>query len=89
MLSVDPDKGYFGDDHSYVERATGILDRHKVQATSVFLPGGWNDAVGVFNVSGYGKIVIDGKGIVRGVNVHGAELEKLVEQIVDAKKEDK
>jgi hypothetical protein len=89
MLSVDADPRHFGDDHSYVGRAKRILERHKVQATSVFLPGDWNDVVGVFNVSGYGKIVIDGKGIVRGVNVRGAELEKLVEQILDADKQDK
>ena len=89
MLSVDPDPGYFGDDRSYVGRAKRILERNKVQARSVFLPGGWNDVVGVFNTSGYGKIVIDGKGVVRGVNVRGAELEKLIERILDAEKQDK
>jgi len=87
MLSVDPE--HFGDDHRYVKQAKAILERHKVDAPSVFLPGGWNDVEGAFNVSGYGKLVIDGKGVVRGVNVRGAELEKLVERILDAEKTDK
>jgi hypothetical protein len=43
---------------------------------------GWDDAQRTFNLSGYGKLLVDRKGIVRGVNLHGAELERLVRQVV-------
>jgi hypothetical protein len=40
-------------------------------------------------LSGYGNILVDAKGIVRGVNLHGKELERLVKEIVEGKKPDK
>lgn len=42
--------------------------------------------VRAFNLSGYGNLVVDAKGIVRAVNCHGKELETLVEEIVEGKK---
>ena len=48
---------------------------------------GFHDTVHAFNLSGYGNVVVDGKGIVRGVNAHGKELERLVEEIMGATKE--
>ena len=33
----------------------------------------------------YGTIVVDAQGIVRGVNLHGKELDELVEQLVENK----
>jgi hypothetical protein len=52
-------------------------------------PNGFNDTVRAFNVSGYGNIVVDVKGVVRGVNVHGKDLERLIEEIIEGKKADK
>jgi len=52
-------------------------------------PKGLDDVVQTFNVSGYGNIIVDAKGIVRGVNVHGKQLERLVEEILGKNNVDK
>ncbi len=87
LLSVDP--GYFGESDEYVAMANKFFESKKIDWPSVFMSGGWNDAVRTFNVSGYGNIVVDAKGIVQGVNVHGKELEKLVEEMVEDKNTNK
>jgi hypothetical protein len=80
LLSVDP--GYFAGDKSYVGRAEKILRERKLTWHNFFLTGGWDEAQRTFNLSGYGKLLVDRKGIVRGVNLHGAELDRLVRQVV-------
>jgi hypothetical protein len=70
----------------YVDQARKILEKHKIDWPSVFLPGGWSDAGRVFNLSGYGLVLVDARGIVRGVNLRGDDLEKAVAQAVDATK---
>ena len=88
LLSVDP--SYFPNSDDYVARARGILADHKVEWTSVFLPGGWDGAQRTFNASGYGKIVVDARGIVRGANLHAQELDRLVRKVVaEAEKAEK
>jgi len=79
------DAGYSSSDTGYTTRAKQIFKSHRITWPNTFLPGGWNDAVRIFNVGGYGKVVLDGTGIVRGVNVHGAELEPLIKQILGVK----
>jgi hypothetical protein len=76
LLSVDP--GYFGKDKSYVDNDSKILKRQEVDWPSAFLPGGWSDTQRVFNLSGYGLVLVDANGIVRGVNLRGGELESAV-----------
>ncbi len=76
LVSVDPE--YFEASDAYLARAKKILQKHKIDWPTVFLPGGWNDVMHLFNLSLYSNIVVDGKGIVRGVHVHGKELEGLV-----------
>ncbi len=39
-----------------------------------------------FNLSGYGTIVVDATGIVRGVNLYGKELKHLIETIMEEEK---
>lgn len=80
LLSVDP--SYFEDNDHYLARAQEILRKHKVEWTNVFLPDGWSDAQKTFNASGYGKLFVDADGIVRGADLHGAELERLVRKFV-------
>jgi hypothetical protein len=87
LLSVDP--GHYHKDDRYIAQAKKLLDQYKVDWSNVFLPGGWDDAMRTFNASGYGKMVVDGKGIVRGVNVHGGELERLVKQLLSNPSADK
>jgi hypothetical protein len=84
LLSVDP--GYFGQDRRYVEQARKILEKRKLDWPSVFLPGGWSDTERIFNLSGYCLVLVDARGIVRGVDLRGDDLEKVVAQTVDATK---
>lgn len=85
VVLIDVDPGYFGKQDQYVPQAKKILERHKLEWPNVIAEKGFNDTVHAFNLSGYGNIVVDGHGIVRGVNSHGKELERLVEEIMGAK----
>jgi hypothetical protein len=85
VVLIDVDPGYFKTPEEYLPRAQKVLERHKLDWPNVIAPNGFSDTVRTFNVSGYGNIVVDAKGIVRGVNVHGAELERLIETVVQAK----
>jgi hypothetical protein len=81
---VDPE--YFDKPADYLPRAKAILERHKLTWPNAIAPKGFDDTVHVFNLSGYGNIVVDAQGVVRGVNVHGKELERLLEEVVAGKK---
>jgi hypothetical protein len=83
LLSVDP--GYFGKDKSYLGSASKILKKQKVDWRCAFLPGGWSDTRQVFNLSGYGLVLVDAKGTVRGVNLRGEGLERAVADTVGKK----
>jgi hypothetical protein len=89
VVLVDVDPGYFDRQEKYLPKAKEILERHKVDWTNAIAEKGFNDTVHAFNLSGYGNIVVDGKGIVRGVNAHGEELERLVKEIMGATKAEK
>ena len=82
LLSVDPE--YFGKDNSYIARASKLFEKQKLNWPNAFLPGGWADVMHTFNLSGYGNIVVDDKGIVRGINVHGEALENLARRLTGA-----
>ena len=82
LLSIDPE--YFDDGDEYLAMAEKIFEGNQIDWPSVFMPGGWNDAVRTFNASGYGNVVVDAEGIVRGIDLHGRELERLVEQLVES-----
>jgi hypothetical protein len=80
LVDVDPE--YFGKQEYYLPQARKILQRHKLDWPNALANNGFTDTVRLFNLSGYGNIVVDGKGVVRGVNVHGAELERLVGEMM-------
>jgi hypothetical protein len=84
LLDVDP--GYFERPEDYLPKAKKILERHKLSWPNAIASKGFDDTVHAFNLSGYGNIVVDAEGIVRGVNLHGKELEHVVEVIVEGKK---
>ena len=84
LLDVDP--AYFEKQEAYLPRAKKILEQHKLDWPNAIALHGFDDTVRAFNLSGYGNIVVDGNGIVRGVNVHGKQLERLLEDIVEGKK---
>jgi hypothetical protein len=89
VVLVDVDPGYFQKPEQYLPQAKKIIERHKLDWPNVIVPGGFNETVRVFNLSGYGNVVVDPQGIVRGVNVHGGQLEQLVEKIVEPVAPDK
>ncbi len=89
VILIDVDAEYFGKPDQYLPQAEKILRRHKVTWPNALAPRGLHDVVRAFNLSGYGNIVVDAGGIVRGVNVDGQELERLVEKIVATPKVDK
>jgi hypothetical protein len=88
VVLVDVDPEYFKKQEEYLPRAGRILGELKVDWPNTLAPKGFQDVVHTFNLTGYGNIVVDAKGIVRGVNVHGKELERLVEEIMGTKKID-
>ena len=89
VILIDVDPGYFDKQEAYLSKAKDILDRHKVDWPNAIAEKGFNDTVRAFNLSGYGNVVVDGDGIVRGVNAHGKELERLIEEIIGATKQEK
>jgi hypothetical protein len=89
VVLIDVDPGYFKTPEEYLPRAQKVLERHKLEWPNTIAPNGFSDTVRTFNLSGYGNVVVDAKGIARGVNVHGTELERLIDTIVEAKGADK
>ena len=84
LLSVDP--VIFKKREEYLPRAGKILARQKLSWPNTIAPNGFKDTVQTFNLSGYGNVIVDGKGIVRGVDLHGEDLERLLEKTVEGKK---
>jgi hypothetical protein len=80
LLDVDP--AYYKMPAQYLPQAQKILQRHKLDWPNAIAPKGWDDPVHIFNLSGYGNIVVDAEGIVRGVNLHDKELERAVDAMV-------
>jgi hypothetical protein len=86
LLDVDP--GIFSKPEEYLPRARKVLTRLKLDWPNALAPKGFQDTVHTFNLSGYGNVLVDAKGIVRGVNLHGKDLERVVEEVVAGKKAD-
>ena len=82
-MLIDVDPGYFKKPEDYLPRAKKVLDRQKLDWPNAIALNGFNDTVRTFNLSGYQNFVVDAKGFVRGIDLHGKELEKLVESILD------
>jgi hypothetical protein len=81
LLSVDPE--YFGKNDSYVLNTKELFEKQRIDWPNAFVPGGWGDVMRTFNLSGYGNVVVDANGVVRGVNIHGEELERLIRSLID------
>jgi hypothetical protein len=89
VVLLDVDSEFFSKPEQYQPQARKILARHKLDWPNAIAPNGFKDTVRAFNLSGYGNVIVDAKGIVRGVNLHGEELERLLEKIIKEKKVDK
>jgi hypothetical protein len=89
VVLIDVDPGYFKTPEQYLPKAKKVLERHKLDWPNAIAQNGFNDTVRTFNVSGYGTIVVDAGGIVVGVNLHGSDLERAIDTMVEAKVADK
>jgi hypothetical protein len=79
LLSVDPE--YFGKKEQYEPQAERLFKKLDIDWPNVWVSGGWGEMNCTFNADGYGKILVDAKGIVRGINLHGEELARRVREI--------
>jgi hypothetical protein len=79
---IDVDPSYFNNPQEYLPKAKKVLEGHNVDWPNAIAQDGWADTIRIFNVSGYGNIVVDAGGIVRGINVHESELERLIDKII-------
>jgi hypothetical protein len=86
VVLVDVDPEYYPEQKDYLPQANKILARHKLAWPNVLAPKGFHDVARAFNLSGYGNVLVDAEGVVRGVNLHGKELERVVEQVLAAEK---
>jgi len=87
LIDVDPE--FFAKSEDYLPQARKILARRKLDWPNAIAPNGFKDTVQAFNLSAYGNVIVDANGIVRGVNLHGSDLERLLEEIVAGEKVDK
>ena len=87
LIDVDPE--FSPNQNDFLPQAKQILEKRKLTWPNALAPKGFTDTMRAFNVSGYGNIIIDAEGLVRGVNVHGEALEQLVVEITHAKKASK
>ena len=83
LLSVDPE--YSPKKEQYEPQARKLFAKLNLDWPNVWLSGGWGEMNRTFNVDGYGKILVDSEGIVRGINLHGEELAKRVREITARK----
>jgi hypothetical protein len=86
VVLINVDSGYFANQEEFLPQAKKILNKQNVDWPNAITSAGFNDVFHVFNLSGYGNIVVDAKGIVRGVNVAGTALENLIEEIIVSEK---
>ena len=89
VVLIDVDPGFFSKSEDYLPQARKILARRKLDWPNAIAPNGFKDTVQAFNLSAYGNVVVDAKGIVQGVNLRGEDLEQLLEKIIEGKKVDK
>ena len=89
VVLIDVDPGYFSKPEEHLPRAGKLLARYKLDWPNAIAPNGFKDTVHAFNLSAYGNVIVDAKGIVRGVNLHGEQIERLLEKIIKEKKVDK
>lgn len=81
MVSVDADPDYFGDTPQTRQSVKSLLAQHGVTWPSVVELGGWAGVFNRFNLSGYGLSLVGPDGIVRGVDIHADDLDRLLKRL--------
>jgi hypothetical protein len=89
VVLIDVDPGFSSEPEKYLPRARKVLARHKLDWPNAIAPNGFKDTAHAFNLSAYGNVIVDAKGIVRGVNPRERDLERLLEEVVEGKKAEK
>jgi hypothetical protein len=89
VVLIDVDPGYFTKPEEHLPKAQKVLARLKLDWPNVLAPKGFQDTMQAFNLSGYGNVVVDAKGMVRGVDLRDRDLERLLEEVVEGKKAEK
>jgi len=83
LLSVDPE--YYPKKEQYEPQAARLFKKLDLDWPNVWVAGGWGEMNRKFNADGYGKILVDGQGMVRGITLHGEELARHVREITGPK----
>ena len=82
MLLLSVDRSYESIDAEKAQSlAHGIFKKFKLEWKNVFDPDGWNGVMRTFNSSGYGKVLIDPKGIVLGADLKARDVEALLKKM--------
>lgn len=89
MLLISVDTAYGKNLSRAKKLAESIYKRHKISWPNVWLDDGWSEAMRRFNLGGYGLTLVGPDGIVRGLDVHDRDLDRLLKPMFkDAKSED-
>jgi hypothetical protein len=80
---VDPE--YFEKKEQYEPQAKKLFTKLDITWPNVWVAGGWGEMNRTSNADGYGKILVDSKGIVRSINLHGEQLARRVREITGDK----
>ena len=80
---MDPE--YHDKKEQYEPQAKRLFKKLDLTWPNVWVGGGWGEMNRTFNADGYGTILVDDKGIVRGINLHGEELVRRVREITETK----
>jgi hypothetical protein len=67
-------------------KSAAIFAKQKITWPSVYDPLGWAGVQRRFNADGYGLILVDAQGIVRGVDLSKRDLKSLLEKTLGKKK---
>lgn len=82
VLLISVDWSYNRNLSKTEKTAESILKKTKVTSRNVFDPAGWAGVGRTFNAGGYGLILVDSDGIVRGANIRAEEARKLLRKIL-------
>ena len=80
---MDPE--YHDKKEQYEPQAKKLFKKLDLTWPNVWVGGGWGEMNRTFNADGYGTILVDAQGIVRGINLHGDELARRVREITGDK----
>ncbi len=80
---MDPE--YCTKKEQYEPQGKKIFTKLNIDWPNVWVSGGWGEMNRTFNADGYGTILIDSVGIVRGINLRGEVLAKRIREITAVK----